>query len=266
MIQLPIRRFSRPVYSAALATLRDPSRAAVWRGMVNPVGIKPARGHVQGGRSPVRATGPRQSWRSWSGRRDSNPRPPGPKPGALPGCATTREMEPPAGFEPAAFRLQGGCSTTEPQGRIDGDQASLGMVGPAGFEPVTSCSRSRRAPRLRHDPSMVPPARVELATCRVRSGCSATELQGRRRGSRCDVGVEPKELWCGRPGRGRWVQCSGAADAPWNMVVGTAGFEPAASSPPDWRATRLRYAPVVLVGATRFEAATSGFGDRRSST
>ena len=172
----------------------------------------------------------------------------------------------PAGFEPAAFRLQGGCSTTEPQGRIDGDQASLGMVGPAGFEPVTSCSRSRRAPRLRHDPSMVPPARVELATCRVRSGCSATELQGRRRGSRCDVGVEPKELWCGRPGRGRWVQCSGAADAPWNMVVGTAGFEPAASSPPDWRATRLRYAPVVLVGATRFEAATSGFGDRRSST
>ena len=28
----------------------------------------------------------------WSGRKDSNLRPPGPKPGALPGCATPREL------------------------------------------------------------------------------------------------------------------------------------------------------------------------------
>ena len=27
---------------------------------------------------------------TWSGRKDSNLRPPGPKPGALPGCATPR--------------------------------------------------------------------------------------------------------------------------------------------------------------------------------
>ncbi len=38
----------------------------------------------------------------WSRRQDSNLRPPGPKPGALPSCATSRLlMVPTAGLEPA---------------------------------------------------------------------------------------------------------------------------------------------------------------------
>lgn len=39
----------------------------------------------------------------WSGRQDSNLRPPGPKPGALPSCATSREMARHAGVEPTTF-------------------------------------------------------------------------------------------------------------------------------------------------------------------
>lgn len=30
---------------------------------------------------------------------------------------------------------------------------------------------------------------------------------------------------------------------PWNSVVGEPGFEPGTSSPPDWRAARLRHSP-----------------------
>lgn len=40
--------------------------------------------------SESRDSPPLSRQRDWSGRWDSNPRPPGPKPGALPGCATPR--------------------------------------------------------------------------------------------------------------------------------------------------------------------------------
>ena len=39
----------------------------------------------------------------WSGRQDSNLRPPGPKPGALPSWATSRFMARPRGVEPLTF-------------------------------------------------------------------------------------------------------------------------------------------------------------------
>ena len=42
----------------------------------------------------------------WSGRQDSNLRPPGPKPGALPDCATPRYKEEKQG-EKRAFRFAG---------------------------------------------------------------------------------------------------------------------------------------------------------------
>ena len=35
----------------------------------------------------------RQNWENWSGRQDSNLRPSGPKPDALPGCATPRHLQ-----------------------------------------------------------------------------------------------------------------------------------------------------------------------------
>jgi hypothetical protein len=52
---------------------------------------------------------------SWSGRQDSNLRPPGPKPGALPACATPRTIcrlngVTPTGFEPVTYCLEGSCS------------------------------------------------------------------------------------------------------------------------------------------------------------
>ena len=60
-----------------------------------------------------------------SGRQDSNLRPPVPKTGALPGCATPRFI----GF---AFRM------------IE--------VGATGFEPATTCSQNRSATGLRYTP------------------------------------------------------------------------------------------------------------------
>ena len=52
---------------------------------------------------------------SWSGRQDSNLRPSGPKPDALPACATPRTIcrlngVTPTGFEPVTYCLEGSCS------------------------------------------------------------------------------------------------------------------------------------------------------------
>ena len=55
--------------------------------MVELSGIEPLTSCLQSRRSPSWAKAPLQ----WSGRQDSNLRPPGPKPGALPSCATSRK-------------------------------------------------------------------------------------------------------------------------------------------------------------------------------
>jgi len=46
---------------------------------------------------------------NWSGRQDSNLRPSGPKPDALPACATSRGATP-VGLEPTTYCLEGSCS------------------------------------------------------------------------------------------------------------------------------------------------------------
>ena len=66
---------------------------------------------------------------TWSERRDSNSRPPAPKAGALPGCATLRikKLVPAERFELPTFGLQNHCTT-----------AVLSRLAPLpGFEPGT---------------------------------------------------------------------------------------------------------------------------------
>ena len=69
-----------------------------------------------------------------SGRQDSNLRPPGPKPGALPDCATPRLLNPPI---------------------VSIDETNVynqREVGATGFEPATTWSQTRRATGLRYTP------------------------------------------------------------------------------------------------------------------
>ena len=55
-------------------------------------------------------------------------------------------MATPMGFEPMTFRLGGGRSILLSYGVI------FSMVGKTGLEPATSCSRSRRTPKLCYFP------------------------------------------------------------------------------------------------------------------
>ncbi len=61
--------------------------------------------------------------REWSGREDSNLRPPGPKPGALPGCATPRHTR---GFlqQAAGVGLFRSNSLVRPADPVDAQEAS----------------------------------------------------------------------------------------------------------------------------------------------
>ena len=67
-----------------------------------------------------------------------------------------------AGLEPATTGLEGRCSIRLSYRRIDWLIRESGgpfgaVVGVNGFEPLTFCSQSRRATRLRHTP---PPCRA----------------------------------------------------------------------------------------------------------
>ncbi len=68
----------RPGEDGGLEPPCGPSNPDIWRTRRWPARGDPARTEVQGG--PLK----------WSGRLDSNQRPPAPKAGALPGCATPR--------------------------------------------------------------------------------------------------------------------------------------------------------------------------------
>ena len=109
----------------------------------------------------------------WSGRRDLNPRPPAPKAGALPGCATSRGqgVGPQRGLEPRPPTYEAGALPVElPRHGLAGEIRTHGLfvpnearyqaapqpvdrvVGMAGIEPATSGPPDQRAARLRHIP------------------------------------------------------------------------------------------------------------------
>ena len=103
----------------------------------------------------------------WSGRRDSNPRPPRPERGALPGCATPRQLDHARGFLMAEFmggqvEIQPGrrdCLRSAPakrHARPSSGPCKRGLLANArdAFEPTASSSRTRRATRLRHAPTI----------------------------------------------------------------------------------------------------------------
>ena len=46
------------------------------------------------------------------------------------------------------------------------------VVGVAGFEPATFCSRSKRATKLRYTPKVEPIKGLEPLTCGLRNRCS----------------------------------------------------------------------------------------------
>jgi hypothetical protein len=120
------------------------------------------------------------------------------------------------------------------------------MVGAAGFEPTTSCSRNRRATRLRYAPLVVPG--VSARVC-VHPGFAPTQgptLRGPHAvgpgGGRAllDKTLEP-HLWKGFNREG--LRCPG-----WHLnMVGVIGFEPTTYGTQNRRATRLRYTPMGSV-------------------
>ena len=96
-----------------------------------------------------------------SGRWELNPRPPAPKAGALPNCATPRYVAHAATFgispqgrtRTSTVGLTGRRSAIElPGDALTGTPMSV-SVGLTGFEPAASSSRTRRATNLRHSPS-----------------------------------------------------------------------------------------------------------------
>src|SRR6266849_5940157 len=63
----------------------------------------------------------------------------------------------PAGLEPTTPSLEGWCSIRLSYGQPVLHRAgALNLVGVRGFEPLTSCSQSKRATRLRHTPKKGP--------------------------------------------------------------------------------------------------------------
>lgn len=84
-------------------------------------------------------------------------------------------MARPAGLEPAAIRLEGGCSIQLSYGRLKGQTWLEKMVGVEGFEPPTLWSQTRCATKLRYTPT-------KLGDCRVSGGANNTDApHGRQR-------------------------------------------------------------------------------------
>ena len=127
-----------------------------------------------------------------SGRRDSDPRPPAPKAGALPGCATPRKPEArgPAVSESAV-------SSLSPRLRQAPRRAARARAGAAGTP--RRGGRSRPSPPARAPPSSAPPpprpARTAGRSRTRRSRARASPIRPRQRpvDARDDRPVGPRE-------------------------------------------------------------------------
>ena len=84
----------------------------------------------------------------WHTRRESNPRPPGSKPGTLSSELRVHELVGCEGLEPSKVRLRAGCCAAT--------ACNPKLVGVTGFEPATSRSRSVRSTRLSYTPMWYP--------------------------------------------------------------------------------------------------------------
>ena len=101
----PIRRLNR----RHLKNRRVRGRIEARQQVASPEGLEPPTSDLEGrcsiqlsyglsrGKTAASAVWQGSSEMKWSGRWDSNSRPPGPKPGALPGCATPRHPGRPRG-------------------------------------------------------------------------------------------------------------------------------------------------------------------------
>ncbi len=76
--------------------------------MARPAGLEPATIRLEGGCSIQLSYGRKVNPENWSGQRDSNPRHPAPKAGALPDCAMPRFSNHSHFFD-LAYRPWGGC-------------------------------------------------------------------------------------------------------------------------------------------------------------
>lgn len=104
------------------------------------------------------------------------------------------------------------------------------IVGMTGFEPAASCSQSKRPTKLGYIPLLFI---VQLSFNRgAQRRCSITSYHGLDR----DTPMSPILL----------TSCSHHVDAIILIIVGMAGFEPAASSSRTKRPTKLGYIPMMI--------------------
>ena len=100
---------------------------------------------------------------NWSEQRDSNPRHPAPKAGALPGCAMLRKngslfyvwsVWPDSNRRPSVPQTDAlpGCATHRCSCRRTLSGAFIVLVGETGFEPATPTSRTWCSTRLSYSP------------------------------------------------------------------------------------------------------------------
>jgi hypothetical protein len=140
-------RFLQSARQLSARTRRDLSAAAAATGSGRPGSFRLHEGvrHPQVRKGPKKVSKPQRiraasaapsfcfSHAQWSGREDSNFRPPAPHAGALPGCATPR---------PNLRLYRGPWPTTS--------AAARGFLpAPAGCRPAPACSRARSSPPWR---------------------------------------------------------------------------------------------------------------------
>ena len=124
------------------------------------------------------------------------------------------------------------------------------MVGVTGFEPATSCSRNRRATRLRHTPTvkMVRPLGVEPRRVSPRGfEARASAIPPRPHVLVRPVGVEPTRPKTpdSHSGASAIPPRALLSESHRTVLVGVTGFEPATPSPPDLCANQAALHAVI---------------------
>ena len=129
----------------------------------------------------------------WSGRRDSNSRPPEPHSGALPGCATPRWQESSSGARLGMAWLAGGQGALRRPCRLRmGFRSRVFRAQSAAQQSMAAPDSQWRPQRLHHFPQLRPCCGL-LRSCGGGSGAGSARPWHRRPPSRLDAGAAPPD-------------------------------------------------------------------------